>query len=96
MVGAGSNLSSGGRSALRRSFSASNLPADAQRKAPVEGAGLFGEAAERGDGDEEMHPKLDVEDPRVVESYTRLQEEQAAKLEAWLGDSKEDEAIQKS
>lgn len=47
------------------------------------------------EGDKE-HPGLDLEDPQVVESYARLQAEQAAKLEAWLGDSKEDETTPQS
>lgn len=36
---------------------------------------------------------LDLEDPEVLESYAKLQAEQAAKLEAWLGNGEEDEVI---
>lgn len=36
---------------------------------------------------------LDLENPEVLESYEKLQAEQAAKLEAWLGNADEDEAI---
>lgn len=48
------------------------------------------------EGDDKEHTGLDLEDPQVVESYARLQAEQAAKLEAWLDDSKEDEATPES
>ena len=48
------------------------------------------------EGDDKEHPGFDLEDPEIVESYARLQAEQAAKLEAWLGDSKEDEATPQS
>lgn len=36
---------------------------------------------------------LDLENPEVLESYAKLQAEQAAKLEAWLGNGEEDEII---
>lgn len=36
---------------------------------------------------------LDLENPEVLESYAKLQAEQAAKLEAWLGNGEEDEVI---
>ena len=48
------------------------------------------------EGDDKEHPALNLEDSKVVESYARLQAEQAAKLEAWLGDSKEDEITPQS
>ncbi|XP_024393084.1 uncharacterized protein [Physcomitrium patens] len=46
--------------------------------------------------EEPEHPELDLEEPEVVEGYAKLQAEQAAKLEAWLEDSKEEEAPSRS
>lgn len=48
------------------------------------------------EGDDKDHAGLDLENPQVVESYARLQAEQAAKLEAWLGDPEEAEATAQS
>lgn len=94
MVGAGSlgMSDSSRRSHLVRSFSASNLPDSAHKKpeaSDFEGSSARGE--QEGLEKEDDKSELDLEDPLVVESYARLQEEQAAKLEAWLGDSKEDD-----
>jgi hypothetical protein len=83
MVSIGASDSSR-RAPLVRSMSASNLPESREQQ-----------DLEVGEDDQE-HAGLDLEDPEVVENYARLQEEQAAKLEAWLGNSNEDEATPQS
>lgn len=80
MVSIGASDSSR-RAPLVRSTSASNLPESREQEDLEEG---------------EEHAGLDLEDPEVVENYARLQEEQAAKLEAWLGNSNEDETTPQS
>lgn len=80
MVSIGASDSSR-RAPLVRSMSASNLTESREQEDLEEG---------------EEHAGLDLEDPEVVENYARLQEEQAAKLEAWLGNSNEDETTPQS
>lgn len=98
MVGAGSTGSGDSfrRSPFARSFSASSLSESGQKKSSLEESAVGGSYSSREQEDlekvdDEGHSGLDLEDPEVVESFARLQQEQAAKLEEWLGTSKEDE-----